>query len=252
VSGRSGCRLRRDDRVPHRQRHRAGRRHPRRPTDRRGDPAHLQQNQRSQSSDHQVVQRRMATVWFLDSDRRPDWFHEVPTIASNPLPWISLPDRRAATATGLSTFVAERCRPGAFEICPGGQRRPCGGWHPRREPWGGLTVDDVAELVPATQIVPIRDTAGAVHLTSPRSARLYRELSGYDCEYAPTRRGPTSRLHGQPRACVNPHRRHHRATCSCGSPIYPLTQLIRVAEVCERCRIDLGLPRPHLPDAPRL
>lgn len=30
-------------------------------------------------------------VWFLDSDRRPDWFHEVPSVASNPLPGATSP-----------------------------------------------------------------------------------------------------------------------------------------------------------------
>lgn len=187
-------------------------------------------------------------VWFLDSDRRPDWFHEVPSVASNPLPWSNLPPRRAATALGLSRFVAERCAHGIFDLCPAGHRRPCGQWHPKREPWGGLTVDDVAEQVPAVQIVPMRDTSGHVHLTSPRCARLYNELSGHDCDYEPTSRGPRSGLRGQPRKCINPHRRRQRDTCTCGTPIYPLAQLVRAADVCEPCRIQLGLPRPHLPD----
>jgi hypothetical protein len=187
-------------------------------------------------------------VWFLDSDRRPDWFYEVPTVASNPLPWTSLPPRRAATAIGLSQFVAEHCRPGRFDKCPGGHRRPCSQWHPKREPWPGLTVDDIAARVPAGEIVPLRDTAGAVHLTSPRSAGLYRELTDQDCAYTPEARGPRSGKHGQPRLCTNPHRQGRRGTCSCGNKIYPLTQLVRAAEVCERCRITLGLPRPHKPD----
>jgi hypothetical protein len=45
-------------------------------------------------------------VWFLDTDTRPPWFHQVPALNCNRLTWSSLPPPRAATALGLTTFSA--------------------------------------------------------------------------------------------------------------------------------------------------
>lgn len=188
-------------------------------------------------------------VWFLDTDRRPDWYHHVPSVNSNPRSWSSLPPRRAATAVGLTKFTATKCLPGEFDRCPAGHRRACGGWHPQREPWGGLTVDDVAERVPAEQIVPMRDSRGFVHLVSPESLLLYTNLTESDATYLPTGKGPRSGLPSRTTPCTNPHLQPSPPThCACGQAIYPLGKLRRVREdLCERCRITLGLPSPYLP-----
>jgi hypothetical protein len=49
-------------------------------------------------------------VWFLDTDTRPPWFHQVPALNCNRLTWSSLPPPRAATALGLTTFSASSAR----------------------------------------------------------------------------------------------------------------------------------------------
>jgi hypothetical protein len=183
-------------------------------------------------------------VWFVDSDRRPPWFHRVPTMACNPMSWRRLPHPRTATALGLSIFSSQRCTPGAFGRCPAGHKRPCGRWHPKREPWGGLKVDDVAALLPARQILPMRDAQGYVHLVSPESLARYRELTGLAGDYAPS----TSDL---PPGTPTPTTASESRTpthCACGQEIYPLTQLVRARDdLCERCRIKEGLPAPHFP-----
>ncbi|MBO0884539.1 MAG: hypothetical protein J2P17_30240, partial [Mycobacterium sp.] len=92
-------------------------------------------------------------IWFLDSDHTPPWFYKVPTLGCNPMPWSSLPPRRSATVRGPSRFIALTCTASNFGTCPASSKkrpkRPCGKRHPKREPWIGLTVDDLAALVPA-------------------------------------------------------------------------------------------------------
>lgn len=128
-------------------------------------------------------------VWFLDSDHTPEWFHQVPSVGCNHLTWSSLPPRRSATAYGPSRFTAELCTTSNFGTCPAvtGRRRkrPCGDYHPKREPWRGLTVDDLAARIPAEKIVPMRDLRGDVHLVAPENLVLYRELTGLSGAYRP-------------------------------------------------------------------
>jgi hypothetical protein len=187
-------------------------------------------------------------VWFLDSDRTPAWFHHVLAVGCNRISWGDLPPRRAATAVGLTRFDALKCEVGAFDACPAGRKRPCGGWHPKREPWGGLTIDDVAAMVPAEQILPMRDAKGYVHLVSLKSLELYRDLTGLTGDYAPGKSGARGNTAAHTTQCVNPvHDRQRPTRCGCGQEIYPLAQLVRVRDdICEGCRIKLGLPAPHI------
>lgn len=188
-------------------------------------------------------------VWFLDSDRKPTWYHQVPAVGCNVIPWSSLPPRRAATASGLTVVKPLRCTPGAFQRCPDGNRRPCGRWHPNREPMRGITVDDVAVMVPAERLVPMRDIKKQVYLVSPASLAIYRELTGHSGEYDPATGAPKTRTPPHTEKCVNPvHDRELPANCACGEPIYRLAQLVRARDdLCERCRMQLGLPEPWLP-----
>lgn len=190
-------------------------------------------------------------VWFLDSDRTPAWFHHVPAVGCNRISWGDLPPRRAATAVGLTKFSPLKCTAGAFDACPAGRKRPCGGWHPQREPWGGLTVDDVAAMVPAEQILPMRDAKGRVHLVSSENLELYRGLTGFTGDYAPDNSGRRGGAATQTMQCVSPvhnQQARTRTYCGCGQEIYSLARLVRVRDdLCERCRIKLGLPAPRLP-----
>lgn len=162
-------------------------------------------------------------VWFIDSDHTPHWFHSVPAVNCNvQLPWsTTLPSRRSATALGPSKFVAKLCTATNFGTCPAGtknrQRRPCGNHHPVREPWFGLTVDDVAAMVPAEQLVPMRDLRGNVHLVDPKNLTLYQELTGSDASYRPVTSKSQRRTAPKSSRCMNPHGVQLESTCSkCG------------------------------------
>ena len=128
-------------------------------------------------------------IWFLDSATTPEWFHQVPALGCNVLPWSSLPARHSATALGPSRFIAHPCTASSFGTCPTGTgkrpRRPCGEFHPKREPWRGLTVDDVAAMIPAEEIVPMRDLRGAVHLVAPANLALFQDITGLSGDYRP-------------------------------------------------------------------
>lgn len=164
-------------------------------------------------------------VWFLDSDHTPAWFHAVPAVNCNvQLPWkTTLPPRRSATALGPSTFVARPCTASNFGTCPTSTRkrpkRPCGKHHPYRQPWYGLTVDDVAAMVPAEQIVPMLDLRGNVHLVDPDNLTLYEELTGSPADYSPT----TS----------NTARRKSSTTSKCANPVH--TQVTTAGPTCAKC-----------------
>jgi hypothetical protein len=101
-------------------------------------------------------------------------------------------------------------------------------------------VDDLAALVPAGQIVPMRDLRTDVHLVAPDSLGLFQELTGLSGEYLP---GASPRLRGRVAAlstvCVNPvHDRDDEATlrscAKCGNlPVGPGGVL------CRACRAFL-------------
>lgn len=131
-------------------------------------------------------------VWFAGSDIHwvagkptPPWAHRVPTAGSTPRPWSRLPPPRAAAATGLREIVARRCAVGNFKVCPvTGRGRFCGKHHPADMPWLDVTVDDVAAMMPAGEIAPIRYRRDTRHddvlLVSAESVALYEELIGHE------------------------------------------------------------------------
>lgn len=187
-------------------------------------------------------------VWFLDSDRQPVWMHHVPAVRSN-IGWQDLPPRHSATAIGPSRFTPVKCRPGTFDRCPEGRKRPCGEWHPHRQPWKGLTVDDVAAMVPTRRILPIRDLRGGVHLAAPEDLDLFRELTGRSGEYVPGQRnrgGPATRR-TRCRYPAHDDSPVFKYCGSCGQGIFRLAQLVRAdPDLCECCRKEKGLPPPRI------
>lgn len=68
----------------------------------------------------------------------------------------ALPKPHEATALGISTLVFERCDINAFDHCPVSDKGFCGRWHYKFVPRQGLSVDDVTQLMPAGEIVPIQ------------------------------------------------------------------------------------------------
>jgi hypothetical protein len=118
------------------------------------------------------------SLWFTDWKGSPPWFFRVPSVGMNPqLEWSSLPPARAATVTtGLRVITAARCRVPDFSRCPKTRRAPCGAWHPKHDPWLGMTVDDVAARAPIGEIVPVQ-FGRDVLLASPQSRRVYEEVT---------------------------------------------------------------------------
>jgi hypothetical protein len=104
-------------------------------------------------------------------------------------------------------------------------------------------------MVLAEQILPMQELGGHVHLVSPDSLDLYRELSDHPGDFIPGQPGPRAKTPNRTAECVNPiHEQQEPKHCECGETIYPLIKLVRVHDdVCERCRIKLGLPAPLLP-----
>jgi hypothetical protein len=114
----------------------------------------------------------------------------VPALSCDDQRWKEYtPTRRTVWAIGLGHNGRElRCEVGAFERyhgrCPvSPRRRPCGQIHPEITTGKRALIDDVAAMVPAGELVPLRDFDGTVHghRTRPhplrRNDRRYRQLA---------------------------------------------------------------------------
>lgn len=147
------------------------------------------------------------TAWFSDQRSVPPYLAEVPAFGSNPLRWDEyLPPPRTAAALGLTAVEAVKCDAaiGAFDRCPDGKRRACGKYHPKRSPWLGLYVDDVAARLPAGEIVPLASRDGRTYLVSPGDLALYGELTNGLGEWAPGRARKPGKPAQEPGPCANP------------------------------------------------
>lgn len=135
----------------------------------------------------------VTSLWSADRpDGPPKWAYRVPTVLTNPLPDGYAPRGTWTVVNGPRRLVPTRCtRPwftddtyeGFGGVCPKTMgRRPCGGWHPRFAPVGGLTVDDIAEQAPARALVPLtvpvnRKRIPWVYIVTAADADLYAELA---------------------------------------------------------------------------
>ncbi|GGP87458.1 hypothetical protein [Saccharothrix coeruleofusca] len=168
------------------------------------------------------------SLWFADADHAPSWFHRIPSVGYNRISWDALPPRRAATATGLKEVEPVKCTIRAFDRCPAGKRLHCGEFHPDLKPWRGVTVDQVAAMVPAGRAVALATSRGLVYVVPRESLDRYQELTGRTGLYVP---GP------DPHAAVPvPARQEGASPCleckRCGQDLL----LIRPGrELCERC-----------------
>jgi hypothetical protein len=124
-------------------------------------------------------------VWFSpDAGLRRQWLYHVPTIEAPTMSWDFLPKQNTVTAIGVRRIEAEKCAPGSrWQVCPLTGRGWCRSTHPFAVLCPGFTVDAVAAMVAAGQLVPLRYFTGFVYLVDPESAALYQELGG-NGEYA--------------------------------------------------------------------
>ncbi|QFZ21813.1 hypothetical protein [Saccharothrix syringae] len=167
-------------------------------------------------------------LWFSDSDRTPKWFHRIPSVGCNRISWDDLPPRRSATATGLRLVHAAKCTAENFPRCFDRRRRPCGDYHPLLRPWRGVTVDDVAEMVPAGEAVPLQTPERWVYVVPRLGLAHYQQLTEGLGAYQPEKVAPVERR-DPPRA-----RAGAWPTCRrCGRQMF----LVREGrELCENCK----------------
>jgi len=136
-----------------------------------------------------VITRRTRTyhkagflpVWFNDCGPRPRWLSAVPALGCTRWSWdAAMPKARSIGATGLGALRVVRCEVGEFAgRCPKTHRAPCGRLHPRVDAGkGGLTVDDVAGMIPAGEIVPLRYWNGNVFLVASADFYRYQDMTG--------------------------------------------------------------------------
>jgi hypothetical protein len=121
------------------------------------------------------------SMWLTGRQTPPAWFFRVPSLGMNELPWDVVPPAHSATATtGLRVITAAKCRFPDFNRCPKTGRGHCGGFHPRHDPWLGVTVDQVTAMAPERAVVPVRFASkfNPVLLVSPKSLATYEELTG--------------------------------------------------------------------------
>jgi hypothetical protein len=99
-------------------------------------------------------------TWSADQ-RNPDWAFKVPHVEANVLPDGCAPRRSWTVTTGPREVIPVRCT--QPNLCEFGERgcwlrrrgRTCGGWHAIFRPLSGLVVDDIAQQVPARELVPL-------------------------------------------------------------------------------------------------
>jgi hypothetical protein len=149
-------------------------------------------------------------VWFNDQGQRPRWLYEVPALGCNFLPWDVLPSRRQVTATGLGVLRIVRCDISVQQFngrCPDSGGRPCGRQHPLVTAGRiGVTVDDVAGMLPADQLVPLRYYTDTTFLVSSEDMARYQDATGGLGAWHPADRRRTSEriYRQQPEMCQNP------------------------------------------------
>ncbi|PZT93645.1 MAG: hypothetical protein DI630_26765 [Gordonia sp. (in: high G+C Gram-positive bacteria)] len=158
-------------------------------------------------------------MWVNDKglEKQP-WLYLVPSVTINRLNWdVELPVPGSAFAIGVVKVSALMCTSSNFDYCPEGKRLPCGNFHVSlRDPWRGLTLDDLIGMSAASQVVPIScasyrpDGSGRMNVrwVSSADATKAAELYGYDVlttsRKAPTVREARKLAADQKRACASP------------------------------------------------
>lgn len=123
--------------------------------------------------------------WFTDRPTPPPWWAKVPSYSTTIRSWDQLPKPRTVTARGPQVINMVRCVIGAFPKCPQGNRRPCGQYHEKYEPWRGLLVDDVVAMMASGEMVAAQ-TGKYVRLISSADLRRYEELADKPARYGGT------------------------------------------------------------------
>lgn len=121
-------------------------------------------------------------IWFSDATRNPAWLFKVPGVRMNEQSWNTVPRAGSVTVvSGVRVVTARRCRNIPDSPCPS-RRRGCNQWHPMHEPRLGVTVDDLAALIPNGDLVPIsyKTLTGGTYtiIVSRNDKERYEAVSG--------------------------------------------------------------------------
>lgn len=158
-------------------------------------------------------------IWFSDSLSDPAWLGSVPGVRMNEQQWDTVPRARSVTVvSGTRIIVPRKCWNIPNSPCPN-RRRGCNEWHPTHEPRLGTTVDDLAAMVPAGELVPIlfKKLSGRgehVFIVSRNDKARYEALVGAPADL-PLRQQARSARAGGRRGCSADAGESAPATC-CG------------------------------------
>jgi hypothetical protein len=141
----------------------------------------------------------VTSVWSADH-RAPDWAFRVPHVETNKLEDGVRPRGSWTVTTGPRTLEMATCSPGNFQRCPErGRRNFCGRWHPTWLPKHDITVDDIAQMVPAGQLVVLDTSAkqGTI-LVTPRDREVWLNELGLLIPQQRTETNPDNHCAYQP------------------------------------------------------
>ncbi|HEV8648961.1 MAG TPA: hypothetical protein VG276_06030 [Actinomycetes bacterium] len=144
----------------------------------------------------EALQAGVTSVWFTDSNRNPKWIGHVPGVRLNPaIVWDRVPRPRSVSVAGVRQIVPRNCRAWPGSPCPR-HSRGCSKWHPDHAPKLGMFADDLAELVPVGELVPMEfKTFGGrklVLIVSAEGKARYESMVGHSADLpvkAAARRG---------------------------------------------------------------
>lgn len=176
-------------------------------------------------------------IWFSDAPRNPAWLFTVPSVRMNEQSWDSVPRVRSVTvASGIRTVKARLCRDIPGKPCKQWRsHRRVEIWHPIHEPQLGVTVDDLAELIPNGELVPIsyRTLSGRDYtlIVGRKDKQLYESLTGRsgDLPLKPQ----SSRTRNDIRSACDAEAGGLIAATCCGRSLWPADE--PVVPACQLC-----------------
>lgn len=124
-----------------------------------------------------TLDRPVETVWFAPVGQ-PQWLYKVPSFECGNRSWEITPRPSVVPAIGARSIDVKPCRPPWFQQCPVKRRNFCGGSHLWTEPRGGLSIADVAAMIPEGQLVPVEISGQGVYYTDPASRERFEDFAG--------------------------------------------------------------------------
>lgn len=109
------------------------------------------------------LSKPLDVVWFAPVGR-PDWLYQVPTIQCQNRSWEATPDPHTVPAIGVRSIDVKPCSSTWFQRCPDRRFGWCGKVHLWAQPRNGLSIADVAAMVPEGDLTPVKLDNG-IYLT---------------------------------------------------------------------------------------